>query len=67
MLFSFNKLLSSDFCWFDSAEYAERPFIPPYLQPGNDQFSYGASLASAGAGALDETYQGLVCHLLKRD
>ncbi|KAJ0244766.1 hypothetical protein HA466_0183180 [Hirschfeldia incana] len=41
------------------AEYAWLPLIPPYLQPGNgvNQFTYGVNLASAGAGALVETYQ----------
>ncbi|CBI35808.3 unnamed protein product, partial [Vitis vinifera] len=45
------------------AEHAKLPFIPPYLQPGNDQFSYGANFASAGAGTLDEINQGLVISL----
>ncbi|CAB4302690.1 unnamed protein product [Prunus armeniaca] len=45
------------------AEYAELPFIPPYLQPGSHQFTYGANFASAGAGALVETGQGLVIDL----
>ncbi|ESQ48559.1 hypothetical protein EUTSA_v10022376mg [Eutrema salsugineum] len=41
------------------AEYAWLPLIPPYLQPGNsvNQFTYGVNFASAGAGALIETYQ----------
>ncbi|KAK2970482.1 hypothetical protein RJ640_023665, partial [Escallonia rubra] len=46
------------------AEYAELPLIPPYLQPGNYQFGYGANFASAGAGALDETHPGRVCDVL---
>ncbi|KAK3043168.1 hypothetical protein RJ639_001601 [Escallonia herrerae] len=45
------------------AEYAELPLIPPYLQPGNHQFNYGANFASAGAGALDETHTGRVINL----
>ncbi|XVE88567.1 hypothetical protein DITRI_Ditri19aG0079600 [Diplodiscus trichospermus] len=45
------------------AEYANLPLIPPYLQPGNHQFSYGANFASAGAGALAETNQGSVIDL----
>lgn len=42
------------------AEYAKLPFILPYLQPGNNNFTYGVNFASAGAGALSETNQGLV-------
>ncbi|RVX16949.1 GDSL esterase/lipase 1 [Vitis vinifera] len=45
------------------AEYAKLPLIPPYLQPGNHQFTYGANFASGGAGALDEINQGLVVNL----
>ncbi|KAK2987357.1 hypothetical protein RJ640_023658, partial [Escallonia rubra] len=45
------------------AEYAKLPLIPPYLQPGNHQFGYGVNFASAGAGALDETFPGLVISL----
>ncbi|KAK2970479.1 hypothetical protein RJ640_023662 [Escallonia rubra] len=45
------------------AEYAKLPLIPPYLQPGNHQFGYGANFASAGAGALDETHPGRVINL----
>ena len=45
----------------DTAEYAKLRAIPPYLQPGNHKFTYGANFASAGAGALVETSQGLVC------
>ncbi|WRX27898.1 GDSL lipase/esterase - like 10 [Theobroma cacao] len=39
--------------------YANLPLIPPYLQPGNHQFIYGVNFASAGAGALAESNQGL--------
>ncbi|KAL6285304.1 hypothetical protein ACE6H2_009694 [Prunus campanulata] len=56
--FSDGRLIS-DFI----AEYAELPLIPPYLQPGSHQFTYGANFASAGAGALVETSQGLVIDL----
>ncbi|KAK6264335.1 hypothetical protein SCA6_019769 [Theobroma cacao] len=45
------------------AEYANLPLIPPYLQPGNHQFIYGVNFASAGAGALAESNQGLVIDL----
>ncbi|XP_058007473.1 GDSL esterase/lipase 1-like isoform X2 [Hevea brasiliensis] len=45
------------------AEYLKLPLIPPYLQPGNHQFTYGANFASGGAGALVETYQGMVIDL----
>ncbi|GLT60002.1 hypothetical protein SLA2020_327930 [Shorea laevis] len=45
------------------AEYAKLPLIPPYLQPGNHQFTYGVNFASAGAGALSETNKGLVIDL----
>ncbi|XP_019462353.1 PREDICTED: GDSL esterase/lipase 1-like [Lupinus angustifolius] len=44
-------------------EYANMPFIPPHLQPGNHQYTDGANFASAGAGALAETNQGLVIDL----
>ncbi|KAJ9691832.1 hypothetical protein PVL29_011108 [Vitis rotundifolia] len=45
------------------AEYAKLPFLPPYLQPGNNQFTYGSNFASGGAGALDQTNLGLVINL----
>ncbi|KAL5579648.1 hypothetical protein UlMin_012090 [Ulmus minor] len=45
------------------AEYVKLPFIPPYLQPGNSDYSIGVNFASAGAGALDETNQGMVIDL----
>ncbi|XP_027107555.2 GDSL esterase/lipase 2-like [Coffea arabica] len=46
------------------AEYAKLPFIPPYLQIGYQyQLAYGANFASAGAGALVETYPGSVVDL----
>ncbi|KAI9102881.1 hypothetical protein K1719_023320 [Acacia pycnantha] len=45
------------------AEYAKFPFIPPYLQPGFQQYTDGANFASAGGGALVETNQGFVIDL----
>ncbi|GJX51107.1 hypothetical protein Tco_0277952 [Tanacetum coccineum] len=41
------------------AEYARLPLIPPYLEPGNNEFTYGANFASAASGALNETFDGL--------
>ncbi|CAI0419288.1 unnamed protein product [Linum tenue] len=40
--------------------YAKLPLIPPFLQPGNniDHMAMGVNFASAGAGALVETFQG---------
>lgn len=43
-----------------AAEYAHLPFVPPFLQPGFRQYYGGANFASAGAGALVETFQGEV-------
>ncbi|CAJ1976071.1 unnamed protein product [Sphenostylis stenocarpa] len=45
------------------AEYAKLPLIPPYLFPGNQRYVDGVNFASAGAGALVETHQGLVIDL----
>ncbi|XP_034207928.1 GDSL esterase/lipase 2-like [Prunus dulcis] len=45
------------------AEYAKLPFIPAYLQPGLKDYTYGVNFASAGAGALVETFQGFVIDL----
>ncbi|MED6137949.1 hypothetical protein PIB30_069785 [Stylosanthes scabra] len=45
------------------AEYEKEEFIPPHLQPGYHEYSNGANFASAGAGALVETNQGLVIDL----
>nr|GEX94905.1 SGNH hydrolase-type esterase domain-containing protein [Tanacetum cinerariifolium] len=53
--FSDGRLIS-DFI----AEYARLPVIPPYLEPGNNEFTYGTNFASAGAGALIETLPGLI-------
>ena len=51
--------------WPFAAEYAKLPFIPPYLQIGYQyQLAYGANFASAGAGALVETFPGFVCNSL---
>ncbi|KAK1358545.1 GDSL esterase/lipase 1-like [Heracleum sosnowskyi] len=44
-------------------EYAGLQVIPPYLQPGNHHYLYGANFASGGAGALDETNPGMVVNL----
>nr|GEZ54074.1 GDSL esterase/lipase 1-like [Tanacetum cinerariifolium] len=41
------------------AEYARFPLIPLYLEPGNNEFTYGANFASAASGALNETFAGL--------
>ncbi|KAJ8448292.1 hypothetical protein Cgig2_025216 [Carnegiea gigantea] len=56
--FSDGRLIS-DFI----AEHANLPLIPPFLQPGNRQFSGGVNFASAGAGALVETFRGSVIDL----
>ncbi|KAL3723526.1 hypothetical protein ACJRO7_035671 [Eucalyptus globulus] len=45
------------------AEYANLPLIPPYLQMKDDEFMGGANFASAGAGALGDTYEGFVVDL----
>ncbi|CAN8288056.1 unnamed protein product [Cochlearia groenlandica] len=57
--FSDGRLIS-DFI----AEYANLPLIPPFLEPGDIQKKlHGVNFASAGAGALLETFQGLVINL----
>ncbi|XP_004510557.1 GDSL esterase/lipase 5-like [Cicer arietinum] len=48
--------LVSDFI----AEYANMPLVPPFLQPGYNQYYKGVNFASGGAGALVETFQGSV-------
>ncbi|CAK9179009.1 unnamed protein product [Ilex paraguariensis] len=47
------------------AEYAKLPLIQPYLQQpaGYQQFVYGTNFASGGAGALPETFPGMVINL----
>ncbi|KAK9923828.1 hypothetical protein M0R45_032228 [Rubus argutus] len=45
------------------AEYGNLPFVPPYLQPGFNNYTYGVNFASGGAGALAETHQGFVIDL----
>ncbi|KEH18902.1 putative SGNH hydrolase-type esterase domain-containing protein [Medicago truncatula] len=45
------------------AEYAKLPLIQPYLFPGSQLYINGVNFASAGAGALVETHQGLVTDL----
>ncbi|XAR49841.1 hypothetical protein NMG60_11003997 [Bertholletia excelsa] len=54
-----NGRLASDFI----AQYAELPLIPPFLQPGKKRYETGANFASAGAGALVETFRGFVINL----
>ncbi|KAA0053547.1 GDSL esterase/lipase 5 [Cucumis melo var. makuwa] len=51
--------LVSDFI----AEFAKLPLISPFLQPGFHQYHYGVNFASAGAGALSETFHGSVIEL----
>uniref|UniRef100_A0A2N9FTY1 SGNH hydrolase-type esterase domain-containing protein n=1 Tax=Fagus sylvatica TaxID=28930 RepID=A0A2N9FTY1_FAGSY len=46
-----------------SPEFAKLPLITPYLYPGYHEYAAGANFASAGAGALAETHQGLVIDL----
>ncbi|KAI6700337.1 hypothetical protein NL676_014661 [Syzygium grande] len=46
------------------AEYAKLPLIPPYLQMKDDEFKGGANFASAGAGALVDTYKGFVVDMM---
>lgn len=53
--FSDGRLIS-DFI----AEYANLPLVPPYLQPGINQYYGGVNFASGGAGALVETFEGSV-------
>lgn len=45
-----------------SAEFANLTFIPPFLQPGFRHYDDGVNFASAGAGALVETFRGSVCN-----
>ncbi|KAJ6370816.1 hypothetical protein OIU77_001343 [Salix suchowensis] len=42
------------------AEYANLPLIPPYLQPGNNQFMEGENLEAKGDRVLAENLQGMV-------
>ncbi|XP_010552194.1 PREDICTED: GDSL esterase/lipase 5 isoform X2 [Tarenaya hassleriana] len=57
--FSDGRLIS-DFI----AEYAKLPLIPPFLKPGiSKENVYGVNFASAGAGALVETFKGSVISL----
>ncbi|KAM7483937.1 hypothetical protein LguiB_008520 [Lonicera macranthoides] len=52
--------LVSDFI----AEYAKLPLIRAYLEPGTEkEYSKGVNFASAGAGALVETFEGGVISL----
>ncbi|BFI08491.1 hypothetical protein MPTK1_2g22360 [Marchantia polymorpha subsp. ruderalis] len=43
-------------------EYAGRPHVSPYLEPGADH-SKGVNFASGGSGVLDETNQGMAMSL----
>ncbi|KAL1329458.1 hypothetical protein AAHE18_12G042200 [Arachis hypogaea] len=45
------------------AELAKLPLLPPYLHPGNPDFTYGVNFASGGSGALLQTAQGYVIDL----
>ncbi|CAN0877765.1 GDSL esterase/lipase 5 [Linum grandiflorum] len=58
--FSDGRLLS-DFI----AKYAKLPLIPPFLRPGNrgNDMAVGVNFASAGAGALVDTFRGDVIDL----
>ncbi|PRQ51706.1 putative SGNH hydrolase-type esterase domain-containing protein [Rosa chinensis] len=56
--FSDGRLIS-DFI----AEYAKLPLIPPYLQPGSKDYTYGINFASSAAGALADTHPGFVIDL----
>ncbi|KAJ8755870.1 hypothetical protein K2173_024415 [Erythroxylum novogranatense] len=38
------------------AEYSNLPLLPPYLQPGLEDYYNGVNFASGGAGNLDETF-----------
>ncbi|XP_031258103.1 GDSL esterase/lipase 1-like [Pistacia vera] len=42
------------------AQFANLPILPPYLQPGDHQFTDGANFASAGAAVLDNTRPGSI-------
>ncbi|KAJ8756082.1 hypothetical protein K2173_024629 [Erythroxylum novogranatense] len=39
------------------AEYANLPLLPPYLQPGLNDYYNGVNFASGGAGNLEETFE----------
>ncbi|KAL3723511.1 hypothetical protein ACJRO7_035656 [Eucalyptus globulus] len=54
-----NGRLTVDFI----AEYAKLPFIPPYVRLQEHGFMGGANFAGGGAGALVDTFQGLVLNL----
>ncbi|XP_059639373.1 GDSL esterase/lipase 1-like [Cornus florida] len=42
------------------ALFAKLPILPPYLQPGEHNFTDGTNFASAGAGVLDSTHSGTI-------
>lgn len=54
-----NGRLITDFI----AQYANLPFLPPFLQPGLMSYKNGVNFACAGAGAVNETFQGRVISL----
>lgn len=41
----------------NAGEYANLPLLPPYLDPQNDLYDYGANFASGGGGALALSHQ----------
>lgn len=46
---------------FVTAQYANLPLIPPYLQPGDHQFMDGENFESKGDLVLAENLPGMVC------
>ncbi|XP_059643409.1 GDSL esterase/lipase 1-like [Cornus florida] len=42
------------------ALFAKLPILPPYLQPGEHNFTDGSNFASGGAGVLDSTHPGTI-------
>ena len=46
--------------FFFTAEYANLPLIPAYLDPHNKRYIHGVNFASGGGGALVETHRGFV-------
>ncbi|XP_030524047.1 GDSL esterase/lipase 1-like [Rhodamnia argentea] len=54
-----NGRLIADFI----AEYAKLPLIPPYVRLQEHGFMGGVNFAGGGAGALVDTFQGLVVNL----
>ncbi|OMO65982.1 hypothetical protein COLO4_30845 [Corchorus olitorius] len=56
-------LLISDYI----AAFAKATYVLPYLQPGVHDFTYGASFASSGVGALFETHRELKWKQLSKE